>query len=95
MPGSIMTEVSAVVCGECAGEVAVAFAGLAQRPLPEGLVRTELLAGDGEWTSRRVTPPRPDLAPTTSGPGMRAPARADQIGGYSRTRGRAAQSHRA
>jgi Antibiotic biosynthesis monooxygenase len=50
MPGEIMTEVSAVVAGERAGEVLAAFAELAQRPLPEGLLRTELLeGGDGRW----------------------------------------------
>src|SRR5260370_34137298 len=50
MPGEIMTEVSAVVAGERAGEVLAAFAELAQRPLPDGLLRTELLeGGDGGW----------------------------------------------
>jgi hypothetical protein len=50
MPDEIMTEVSAIVPGERAAEVPAAFAQLAQRPLPDGLLRTELLAGrDGEW----------------------------------------------
>ena len=50
MPGEIMTEVSATVAGERAGDVVAAFTGLTQRPLPDGLVRTELLEGrDGEW----------------------------------------------
>ncbi len=50
MPGEIMTEVSAVIAAERADEGAVAFAGLTERPLPDGLLRTELLAGrDGEW----------------------------------------------
>jgi len=50
MPGEIMTEVSAVIAAERADEVAVAFAELTERPLPDGLLRTELLAGrDGEW----------------------------------------------
>jgi hypothetical protein len=50
MSGEIMTEVSAIVAGERADDVAAAFAELVQRPLPEGLLRTELLAGrDGEW----------------------------------------------
>lgn len=50
MSGEIMTEVSAVVAGERAGEVAAAFTRLAQRPLPDGLVRSELLEGrEGEW----------------------------------------------
>ena len=55
MPGGIMTEVSAIVPGERADDIPAAFAELAQRPLPDGLLRTELLrtellAGrDGEW----------------------------------------------
>jgi hypothetical protein len=50
MPGEIMTEVSAIVPGERVGDVPAAFAELARRPLPDGLLRTELLAGrDGEW----------------------------------------------
>lgn len=50
MSGEIMTEVSAIVPGERAGDVPAAFAALAQRPLPDGLLRTELLAGqDAEW----------------------------------------------
>lgn len=50
MPGEIMTEVSAVVSENHADQVAVAFAELTLRPLPDGLLRTELLAGrDGEW----------------------------------------------
>jgi len=51
MPGEIMTEVSAIVDRERAGDVVAAFAELAQRPLPDGLARTELLEGPGgEWT---------------------------------------------
>jgi len=50
MPGEIMTEVSAIVATERADEVPPAFTELTQRPLPEGLLRTELLAGpNGEW----------------------------------------------
>jgi quinol monooxygenase YgiN len=50
MPGDIMTEVSAVVAAERAGDVLAAFTELAQRRLPDGLLRTELLEGrDGEW----------------------------------------------
>jgi hypothetical protein len=50
MLGEIMTEVSAIVPGERADEVPAAFAELTRRPLPDGLLRTELLAGrDGEW----------------------------------------------
>jgi hypothetical protein len=50
MPGEIMTEVSAILPAECASDVPAAFAELTHRPLPDGLLRTELLAGpDGEW----------------------------------------------
>ncbi len=50
MPGEIMTEVSAIVAGERSDDVPAAFAELTRRPLPAGLLRTELLAGqDGEW----------------------------------------------
>ncbi len=50
MPGEIMTEVTATVSAERVSDVPAAFAELAQRPLPDGLLRTELLAGrDGEW----------------------------------------------
>jgi hypothetical protein len=50
MSGEIMTEVSAIVPTERADDVPAAFAELALRPLPDGLLRTELLAGrDGEW----------------------------------------------
>ena len=55
MPGEIMTEVSAILPGERADVIPAAFAELAQRPLPDGLLRTELLrtellAGlNGEW----------------------------------------------
>lgn len=50
MAGEIMTEVSAIVLEEHADDVPAAFAELTQRPLPDGLLRTELLAGrGGEW----------------------------------------------
>jgi hypothetical protein len=50
MSGEIMTEVRAIVAGERASNVPAAFTELAQRPLPDGLLRTELLEGrDGQW----------------------------------------------
>jgi len=46
----IMTEVSAVVASDRADDVALAFAEVLRKPLPDGLIRTELLAGrHGEW----------------------------------------------
>jgi hypothetical protein len=50
MSGEVMTEVSAIVSVEHADDVPGAFAELLQQPLPDGLLRTELLRGpDGEW----------------------------------------------
>jgi quinol monooxygenase YgiN len=50
MAGEVMTEVSAIVSAERADEVPAMFSELARRPLPDGLIRTELLSGrDGEW----------------------------------------------
>jgi hypothetical protein len=50
MSGEVVTEVIANVSGEHADDVPGAFAELLQQPLPEGLLRTELLCGrDGEW----------------------------------------------
>ena len=55
MSGEILTEVSAIVPRERADDVPVAFVELAQQPLPDGLLRTELLAGrDGEWKIQSV-----------------------------------------
>jgi len=45
MSGEIITEVSATVPAVRGDKVAAPFADLAQRPLPDGLLRTELLAG--------------------------------------------------
>jgi hypothetical protein len=50
MADEILTEVSAVVADERASEVPVAFEELLRGEVPDGLLRTELLAGpDGEW----------------------------------------------
>jgi len=50
MPTSILTEVSAVLADERSEDVLSAFENLLQQPIPDGLVRTELLRGrDGEW----------------------------------------------
>jgi quinol monooxygenase YgiN len=46
----VLTEVSAVVSGDRAAEVLPAFEALLRQPLPDGLLRTELLSSpDGEW----------------------------------------------
>lgn len=55
MSGEIMTEVGAIVPRDRADDVPVAFAELTRRALPDGLLRTELLAGrDGEWKIQSV-----------------------------------------
>ena len=48
--GSLLTEVVAVVSADKASEVRPAFLALLEKPLPDGLLRTELLEGaDGHW----------------------------------------------
>src|SRR5262252_1994948 len=55
MSGEIMTQVSAIVPGERASDVSAAFAAITQRPLPDGLLSTELLEGpEGEWRIQSV-----------------------------------------
>ncbi len=69
MSGEIMTEVSATVPAERADEVTAAFAELTQRPLPDGLLRTELLAGrDGEWKIQSLWRDQPALDAMRAGP---------------------------
>lgn len=47
MTGQILTEVSAVVAPEREADLLAAYRELVTRPLPAGLVRTELLTGQG------------------------------------------------
>jgi hypothetical protein len=69
MSGEIMTEVSATVPAERADDVPAAFAELTQRPLPDGLLRTELLAGqDGEWKIQSLRRDRAALDAMRAGP---------------------------
>jgi hypothetical protein len=50
MTGQILTDVSAVVAPERAAGLLAAYRELVAGPLPDGLVRTELLSGqDGRW----------------------------------------------
>jgi quinol monooxygenase YgiN len=50
MTGRILTEVAARVEGDREDELRSAFAELLTQPLPDGLLRTELLRGpDGTW----------------------------------------------
>jgi hypothetical protein len=73
MSGMVMTEVSATVPADRDGEVAAAFTELLQRPLPGGLIRTELLAGrDGEWKIQTLW--RDQAAPDAMRAGPEPPA---------------------
>jgi quinol monooxygenase YgiN len=50
MPNPVLTEVAATIDAEHADAVRAAFDELVQGPVPDGLVRAELLRGkDGEW----------------------------------------------
>ncbi|MEY9969131.1 hypothetical protein ABIA33_007218 [Streptacidiphilus sp. MAP12-16] len=50
MTGQVLTEVSGVVRTEREADFLAAYRDLVARPLPDGLVRTELLSGpDGRW----------------------------------------------
>jgi len=50
MAGQVLTEVSAVVAPGREAELLAAYRALVAGPLPDGLVRTELLGGqDGRW----------------------------------------------
>ncbi|MEV5878347.1 hypothetical protein AB0L75_29810 [Streptomyces sp. NPDC052101] len=50
MTGEVLTEVSAVVAPEREADLVAAYRDLVAGPLPDGLVRTELLSGpDGRW----------------------------------------------
>ncbi len=82
MSGEIMTEVSAIVAEARADEVPAAFAELAGRPLPGGLLRTELLAGgDGEWKIQSLWRDRAALDAMRAGAGPpAAPALFRQLG---------------
>ncbi len=50
MTGQVLSEVSAVVAPEREAGLVAAYRELVARPLPDGLLRTELLGGaDGHW----------------------------------------------
>ncbi|HEU4512909.1 MAG TPA: antibiotic biosynthesis monooxygenase [Nocardioidaceae bacterium] len=50
MPGQILTEVSATVHPTREAELVAAFRELGNAPLPDGLLRTELVRGhEGRW----------------------------------------------
>ncbi|WP_037603713.1 antibiotic biosynthesis monooxygenase [Streptacidiphilus rugosus] len=50
MTGHILTEVSATIAPEREADLIAAYQQAVARPLPDGLLRTELLQGaDGDW----------------------------------------------
>ncbi|MEY9834947.1 hypothetical protein [Streptacidiphilus sp. EB103A] len=50
MTGQVLTEVSAIVATDRAGDLIAAYREVLARPLPDGLLRSELLSGpDGHW----------------------------------------------
>src|SRR4051794_13689173 len=50
MTGQVLTEVSAIVAPAREADLVAAYRELVARPLPDGLVRSELLSGqDGRW----------------------------------------------
>jgi hypothetical protein len=50
MPGQVLTEVSAVVAPEQGPALLAAYLELIELPMPDGLLRTELLHGpEGHW----------------------------------------------
>jgi len=78
----IMTEVSAVVASDRADDVAGAFAEVLQRPLPDGLIRPEPLAGrDGDWKVQTLWRDQAALDAMRAGPEPpAAPAMFRQLG---------------
>jgi hypothetical protein len=82
MSQQILTEVSAQVPEDRADEVLAAYDGLLSRPLPEGLVRTELLRRrNGEWRIHSLWRDQTALdAMRASGEPPAAPALFRQLG---------------
>ncbi|XUL91629.1 hypothetical protein ACQ86D_37715 [Streptomyces galilaeus] len=70
MTGQVLSEVSAVVAPEREADLVVAYRELVTRPLPDGLVRTELLSGqDGRWRIQSLWRDRAALDVVRSAPG--------------------------
>jgi quinol monooxygenase YgiN len=79
----ILTEVSAVIPANNADAVVPAFEELLTKPLPEGLLRTELLRGsDGEWRIHSLWRDQDALDAMRAGPEPpAAPALFRRLGG--------------
>ncbi|MDB1087511.1 antibiotic biosynthesis monooxygenase [Streptomyces sp. ACA25] len=73
MIGQVLSEVSAVVAPEREPELVAAYRELVALPLPDGLIRTELLRGaEGRWRVQSVWRSRAALEAVRSSPKLRA-----------------------
>ena len=69
MSGEVLTEVSAVVAAEREGSLLAGYRDLLAQPIPDGLLRTELLRGqDGHWRIQTLWRDRAALDAMRGGP---------------------------
>jgi hypothetical protein len=69
MTGQVLTEVSGIVAAEREADLLAAYRDLVAHPLPDGLVRTELLdGGDGHWRIQTLWRDRAALEAMRTGP---------------------------
>lgn len=78
----VLSEVSGTVPAERESDLVAAFRELVGRPLPDGLLRTELLSGpDGRWRVQSLWRDRAALDAVRASPRLRrAPALFREIG---------------
>ncbi|MEU6863622.1 hypothetical protein ABZ924_10160 [Streptomyces sp. NPDC046876] len=70
MTGQVLSEVSGVVAAEREADLVAGYRELLARPLPDGLVRTELLGGpDGLWRIQTLWRDRAALDAVRAAPG--------------------------
>ncbi|MFE1789635.1 hypothetical protein ACFW7J_14820 [Streptomyces sp. NPDC059525] len=70
MTGQVLSEVSGVVAADRAAGLVAAYRELVTHPLPDGLIRTELLAGpDGHWRIQTLWRDRAALEAVRATPG--------------------------
>lgn len=81
MPEHILTEVSAALPDDQADALVAGFAALLTQPVPDGLLRTELLRGEGSWRIQTLWRDRSALdAMRASGEPPAAPALFRRLG---------------
>ncbi|GAA4779323.1 hypothetical protein GCM10023329_30600 [Streptomyces sanyensis] len=82
MTGQVLSEVSAIVAPEREGEFVAAYRALVGGPLPDGVLRTELLSGrDGRWRIQTLWRDRAALEAMRRGPeGPAAPRLFREVG---------------